>query len=168
MGMSDHDDEMTEADALIALKSADATRVARATATLWDIWCRSGRPEVDMLLRQGVEAMERQELTGAESLFSRIIAHAPEFAEGWNKRATVRYLLHEFETSIADCQETLARNPHHFGALSGQGLCHMALGQHREAAAMFRRALEVHPHLAAARQNLAAALGETVKGNGHT
>jgi tetratricopeptide (TPR) repeat protein len=165
--MSDPDDEMTEAAALAALKSADAARVARAAAALWEMWCRSGRADVDLLLRQGVEAIERQELKGAESLFSRIIALVPEFAEGWNKRATVRYLLQEFEAAIDDCRQTLARNPHHFGALSGQGLCHMALSQHREAAAMFRRALEVHPHLGAARQNLAAALGEAVKGNGH-
>ena len=157
---------MTEDEALSALKGDDAVRAARATAALWEMWCRSGRPKVDALLHEGVEAVERQELRQAETLFGRIIAQAPDFAEGWNKRATARYLLQEFEASIADCRETLARNPHHFGALSGQGLCHMALGQHREAAVMFRRALEVHPHLGAARQNLAAALGETVKGNG--
>lgn len=158
---------MTEDEALAALKGDDPARAARAAAALWEMWCRSGRPEVDTLLRAGVEAMEGQELRRAETLFGRIIATAPDFAEGWNKRATARYLLREFEASIADCRETLARNPHHFGALSGQGLCHMALGQHGEAADMFRRALAVHPHLGAARQNLAAALGETVKGNGH-
>ncbi len=159
---------MTEDEALSALKGDDAVRAAQATAVLWEMWCRSGRPEVDALLREGVEAMERQELREAETLFDRIIAQAPDFAEGWNKRATARYLLQEFEAAIADCRETLARNPYHFGALSGQGLCHLALGQHGEAATMFRRALEVHPHLGAARQNLAAALGEAVKGNGHT
>jgi tetratricopeptide (TPR) repeat protein len=158
---------MTEDEALAALKGDDAARAAQATAALWEMWSRSGRPEVDALLREGVEAMERQELRQAEALFARVIRTAPEFAEGWNKRATVRYVLQEFEASVADCRETLARNPHHFGALSGQGLCHLALGQHREAAAMFRRALEVHPHLGGARHNLAVALGEAVKGNGH-
>jgi Flp pilus assembly protein TadD len=68
---------------------------------------------------------------------------------------------------VEDCTETLARNPNHFGALSGQGLCHMALGQYRQAAALFRRALEVHPHLTAANHNLATALQEAVRGNGH-
>ena len=67
--------------------------------------------------------------------------------------------------SIADCEETLARNPNHFGALSGQGLCHLALGQHREAAALFRRTLAVHPHLDSGRANLRAALNELVKWN---
>ena len=122
---------------------------------------------MDVLLRDGVAAMERQELREAEACFARIIAQAPRFAEGWNKRATVRYLAGNYAGSIADCRETLARNPHHFGALSGQGLCHMALGQYRQAAALFRRAIEVHPHLTGARHNLAIALGEAVKGNGH-
>src|SRR5262245_46063266 len=92
---------------------------------------------------------------------------APDFAEGWNKRATVRYLRGDYTGAIADCEETLARKPHHFGALSGQGLCHVALGQYHEAAGLFRRTLAVHPQLAAARQNLSAVLGEVMKGNGH-
>jgi len=158
---------MTEAEALRAIRSDDPALVAKAEATLWQIWCRSGIPEVDLLLRQGIETMERQELEEARALFTRIIERAPDFAEGWNKRATVHYVAEDYAGSIADCAETLARNPNHFGALSGQGLCHMALGQYREAAALFRRALAVHPHLTSAAHNLAAALSEMVKGNGH-
>jgi len=158
---------MTEAEALVALRGSDPVLAARAEATLWQVWCRSGVREVDRLLREGIEAMERQELAEATALFGRIIERAPDFAEGWNKRATARYLAEDYAGAIADCEETLARKPYHFGALSGQGLCHMALGQYREAAALFRRALDVHPHLTAARHNLTAALSETVKGNGH-
>jgi tetratricopeptide (TPR) repeat protein len=158
---------MTEAEALAALRGDDPALAARAEATLWEIWCRSGIPEVDRLLRQGIEAMERRELAEAVALFSRIIARAPDFAEGWNKRATARYVAEDYAGAVADCEETLARNRHHFGALSGQGLCHMALGQFREAAAMFRRALTVHPHLTSANHNLAAALAEAVKDTGH-
>jgi tetratricopeptide (TPR) repeat protein len=107
--------------------------------------------------------MEQGHLQEAEALFSRVIDAAPEFAEGWNKRATVRYLRKNFLGSISDCQETLARNPHHFAASSGQGLCHMSLGEYREAAICFRKALELHPHLIAVRQNLA--LAEAASGN---
>jgi Flp pilus assembly protein TadD len=92
---------------------------------------------------------------------------APDFAEGWNKRATLRYLARDFTGAIEDCRETLARKPHHFGALAGQGLCHMALGQSRDAAAKFRGALDVHPHLDSVRQNLRLATAEAMKGNGH-
>jgi tetratricopeptide (TPR) repeat protein len=158
---------MTEAEALRAIRGDDPALVAKAEATLWQIWCRSGIPEVDLLLRQGIEAMERQELEEARALFTRIIERAPDFAEGWNKRATARYVAEDYAGAVADCEETLARNPNHFGALSGQGLCHMALGQYREAAALFRRTLAVHPHLTSAAHNLAAALSEMVKGNGH-
>ena len=158
---------MTETEALAALRGPDPVQAARAEAALWEIWCRSGIPEIDRLLRQGIEAMERREPEGAIALFGRIIERAPDFAEGWNKRATARYVAEDYAGAVADCEETLARNRHHFGALSGQGLCHMALGQFREAAALFRRALTVHPHLTSANHNLAAALSEAVKGNGH-
>ena len=158
---------MTESEALAALRGDDPVQAARAEATLWRIWCESGDPEIDRLLRQGVEAMEGQDSKKAIAVFTQIIERRPAFAEGWNKRATARYVAHDFTGAVEDCVETLARNPNHFGALSGQGLCHMALGQYREAAAFFRRALEVHPHLNAANHNLAAALQEAVKGNGH-
>lgn len=157
---------MTEDDALNALRGNDSDLAAEAEATLWHMWCRSGTPEVDAWLHDGVEAVERHDLAGAETIFTRIIERAPDFAEGWNKRATARYLAENYAGSIADCEETLARNPHHFGALSGEGLCHMALGQYRQAAALFMRTLAVHPNLMAARHNLAAAMAEAVKGNG--
>lgn len=156
---------MTEQEALRVLRGADPVRAASAAAALWQMWHQSGRPELDALLRQGIEAMEAQHLVEADTVFSRLIAVGPTFAEGWNKRATVRYLAKDYVGSIADCRETLSRNPHHFGALSGQALCHLALGQYREAADLCRRALAVHPHLDGARANLRAALQELVKWN---
>jgi tetratricopeptide (TPR) repeat protein len=158
---------MTETEALKALTGTDAGAASRAEAALWEMWHRSGDRDIDALLREGIALMERRDLTGAETIFARVIDGAPEFAEGWNKRATVRYVAENYEGSIADCEQTLKRKPHHFGALSGQGICYMALGRHREAAAMFRRALGVHPHLSGVRHNLAVALGEAVRGNGH-
>ena len=158
---------MTEDEGLKALRGNDPSAAARAETELWEMWHRSGDGAIDALLRDGMVSMERRDLVGAEAIFGRVIAAAPAFAEGWNKRATVRYLAENYEGAIADCEETLTRNRHHFGALSGAGLCYMALGRHREAAAMFRRALAVHPRLGGARQNLAAALGEAVRGNGH-
>jgi tetratricopeptide (TPR) repeat protein len=156
---------MTEREALAALRGSDAAEASRAAAALWQMWHRSGRPELDALLRDGMEAMERRDLARAETIFTRLIETAPDFAEGWNKRATVRYMAENYRGSIADCRETLARNPNHFGALSGQGLCHVALGEHREAADLFRRTLAVHPHLESARANLRTALHEVVKWN---
>ena len=156
---------MTEREALSALGGDDPALAARAAAALWELWHRSGDPGLDALLRQGIEAMELKQLDQAEAIFTRLIDTAPAFAEGWNKRATTRYLAQDYAGAIDDCRETLARNANHFGALSGQGLCHIALGQFREAADLFRRTLAVHPHLESARENLRTALHEVVKWN---
>lgn len=150
----------TESEALIVLKGDDAELAATAEAMLWTIWSRSGVKEVDLIFRVGVDAMQEGRLADAEHAFGKVIDMAPEFAEGWNKRATVRYMRKNFAASISDCQETLKRNPNHFGAAAGQGLCHLALNEFREAAVCCRRALEIHPHLQAVRHNLALAEAE--------
>ena len=156
---------MTEAEALAALRGPDPVRAAQAESALWAMWCRSDSLGLDARLAEAIAAMERRDLAGAEASLTSLIAVAPAWAEAWNKRATVRYLAGDYPGSIADCRETLARTPHHFGALAGQGLCHMALEQFGPAAVMFRRALEVHPHLKAVRQNLRSALSEVVRYN---
>jgi tetratricopeptide (TPR) repeat protein len=156
---------VTEREALAVLRGDDPARAARAAAALWQMWHQSGDPTLDALLGEGIAAMERQDVEKADAIFTRLIAAAPAFAEGWNKRATVRYLAKDYAGSIADCRETLARNPNHFGALSGEGLCHMGLGEYKEAADLFRRALAVHPFLEGARANLRTALNELVRWN---
>jgi tetratricopeptide (TPR) repeat protein len=156
---------VTESEALAALRGDDPVRAAQAEAMLWAMWCRSGRADLDTRLAEAIAAMERRDFAGAERLLTALIEAAPAWAEAWNKRATVRYLAADYTGAIADCRETLARTPHHFGALSGQGLCHMALEQYGLAAVMFRRALQVHPHLEAVRQNLRTALTEVVRYN---
>ena len=150
----------TEKEALDALKGEDTELAATAEAILWRTWCRSGDSEADRIFRAAVDVMQQHRFEDAEGLFSRVIELKPDFAEGWNKRATVRYMRQNFAGSINDCRETLARNPNHFGASSGQGLCHMSIAEFREAAVCFRRALEIHPHLNAVRQNLALAEAE--------
>jgi tetratricopeptide (TPR) repeat protein len=156
-----------EEEALRALKGDDRLLAANAEAFLWRHWCRSGHPEADRLFRSGIDAMQNGELELAETLFGKVIEIMPQFAEAWNKRATVRYMRENFAGSIGDCQETLTRNVNHFGASSGQGLCHMSLGEYREAAICFRRALEIHPHLNAVQQNLALAQSQASGKDGY-
>src|SRR5216117_1572613 len=83
---------MTELEALSALRGDDLVRAARAEAALWEMWHRSGDPKLDSFLRKGIEGIEHNDLPTAEAVFTRLIEEAPTFAEGWNKRATVRYL----------------------------------------------------------------------------
>jgi tetratricopeptide (TPR) repeat protein len=148
------------------LHDPEAGVAAAAEAALWQIWARSGDPEVDALFAEGIRAMERRDWLGAVSAFGRVVEAAPGFAEGWNKRATARYLAEHYASAIADCEEVVRRIPHHFGALSGQGLCHLALGQYRAAAGCFRRALAVHPRLSGVRENLTRITQHLVRGNG--
>jgi tetratricopeptide (TPR) repeat protein len=156
-----------EPEALHALRGEDRSCAATAEAFLWRHWCQSGELETDRVFREGVEAMQRGEFELAETLFGKVIEMAPQFAEGWNKRATVRYVRQNFAGSISDCQETLTRNPNHFGASAGQGLCHMALGEYREAVICFRRALEIHPYLNAVQQNLTLAQSQVSVTDGY-
>src|SRR4029450_928459 len=111
---------MTEEQAYRELLGDDPARGARGEAVLWEPWPPSGNAEVDRLLRDGVAAMERQDFARAEALFAHIIEIAPDFAEGWNKRATVRYLAEDFAGAIADCGETLAGQPRPFGGACGR------------------------------------------------
>ena len=149
------------------LHDADAAVVAAAEATLWQIWSRAGDPRVDALFAEGVRAMEKRDWLAAVSLFGQVIEAAPQFAEGWNKRATARYLAEHYASAIADCEEVLRLNPLHFGALAGRGLCHVALGQSTEAASCFRRALAIHPRLEGVRENLRRVLQQLLRGNGY-
>lgn len=139
---------------------------AAAESALWQIWSRAGDPEVERLFAEGAHALERRDWLGAVSLFGRVVEAAPAFAEGWNRRATARYLAEHYASAIADCEEVLRLNPHHFGAASGQGLCHLALGQYAEAARCFRRALAIHPRLEGVRENLGRVSQRLVRGNG--
>lgn len=121
---------------------------------LWLLWARSGDPGIDRLMVQGTESMQSGQLESAVSTFSEVIRKKPDFAEGWNRRATVYYLAGEFERSIADCAEVLKRNPLHFGALSGLGQIYLQLQDYEKALLWYRRALEVNPNMTTVELNI--------------
>jgi tetratricopeptide (TPR) repeat protein len=130
-----------------ALRDGDREVRDRAQAALWAIWQRSGNAEVDRLLEQGIGMVGDGRFRDAVSVFDEVIARDPTFAEGWNKRATVYYLMGEYDRSLADCEEVIRRNPIHFGALSGFGLIYLRKGDLERAAQYFERALAVNPNL---------------------
>lgn len=148
---------MADAQALLALlRDADAEVRTAATAALWQVWSRSGDPAIDALLARGIAQAEARELDAALATFDEVVARRPEFAEGWNKRATLRFLMGDHEGSLKDCDEVLQRNPTHFGALSGAGQNHLLLGRPEQALHAFQRALEVNPNLAGAAASVRA------------
>jgi tetratricopeptide (TPR) repeat protein len=135
------------------LRDGDAGVRTLAEAALWDVWGRSGDEAVDQLLRIGIAQMNERDIAGAVDTFSEVIARRPDFAEGWNKRATVYFMLGQYEKSLADCDEVMKRNPYHFGALSGYGLIHLKLREPEQALAWFEKALAVNPNLDGVRDN---------------
>ena len=90
--------------------------------------------------------MERGDVIDAIGHFTALIDHAPEFAEGWNARATAFFIADRYGLSIADIRQTLALNPRHFGALSGLGMIMERIDKPDKALLAYRRALDIHPH----------------------
>jgi tetratricopeptide (TPR) repeat protein len=121
---------------------------------LWLLWSRSGDGEVDRAMARGVEEMEAGKLAESIATFSEVIRRRPDFAEGWNKRATVYYLAGESRKSLADCDEVLKRNPRHFGALSGIGQIYFRLEEYDKAIQWWRRALEENPNMVGVELNI--------------
>jgi tetratricopeptide (TPR) repeat protein len=114
---------------------------------IWETWTRSGRPDVDRLMEEGIGYLSIQQLGAAHDRFTEAIAAAPDFAEAWNKRATVLFLMREHEQSLADIEKVLALEPRHFGALAGRGMIHAHAGRWKEALDAYQQALAVNPHL---------------------
>lgn len=136
-------------DGLLHERLRDESALVRSYAeqALWLLWSRSGDSDIDRLMAQAVEHMQAGRHAEAIAAFSRVISQKPDFAEAWNKRATVYYLVGEYRKSLADCDQVLKRNPRHFGALSGLGMVHLALEELEEAQRWFQRALEVNPNM---------------------
>lgn len=129
------------------LRDPDDLVRALTENSIWQAWSRSGDAQVDALFKIGVEQMNQGQAESALDTFTEIIKRKPEFAEGWNKRATIYFLIGEYDKSLADCDEVIKRNPQHWGALSGYGQIYMQLDQPEQALVYFQRALAVNPNL---------------------
>ena len=144
--------------ALFALlaEAPDAAVAAPVEREIWVRWTQHADPAVEALMEEAGLAMAVDDFDQALAALDRVVAMAPGYAEGWNRRATVHYLSGRLEASLADVERVLALEPRHFGALSGRGLCLLALDRPEEAAEAFAAALAVHPHLGGAQENLRA------------
>jgi tetratricopeptide (TPR) repeat protein len=114
---------------------------------IWLTWSQSGSPAMDLLLLRAGRAMGGGDSELALRHLDDLVRLAPDFAEGWNKRATVYFLLNEYGNSVADIERTLALEPRHFGALSGLGMILERVGDKKGAMRAYRRGLEIHPNL---------------------
>jgi len=137
-----------------ALRDPDEDTRGEAQQALWQIWARSGDAEVDRLYQAGIEQMSAGEIDRAIATFTRIIELKPDFAEGWNKRATLYFLAGDLRRSLADCDEVMKRNPYHFGALAGYAQIYIRLEQYERALDYARRALAINSNLDGMRRSI--------------
>jgi tetratricopeptide (TPR) repeat protein len=134
--------------------AADVGTAGQLELQIWEIWGEIDDPAAASLLAAGTEAMGRRAWPSALESFNELVAAQPEFAEGWNKRATLYYLMNDYERSVLDIQQALRLEPRHFGALSGLGLIFMAVGKPESAIRSFEAGLAIHPYLTGARQHI--------------
>lgn len=115
-------------------------------------WLKSGSDTVDLLMERAAVALKGKNYALALDLLDTVVVLRPEFAEGWNRRATIYYLQKDFGRSLVDVERTLALEPRHWGAMSGLAIMQRQLGQEDKALKTFKRALEIHPGLETARE----------------
>lgn len=129
--------------------------IARLTEfMIWKIWGESGEAKLDRLMHEGEAAMEDKDYATAIARFSAVIAAKPDFAEGWNRRATVYYLAGDLDASLADIDHVLELEPRHFGAISGLGVVNLARNHDEAARDAFERVLSLYPLNVPAQENL--------------
>ena len=146
------------------LQTLEDAQIANAVEfQIWQIWTQSRNAAVNLLMRTGIGAMEREDFAAALISFDRITTMEPDFAEGWNKRATLLYFLGDYSGSLTDIDKTLALEPRHFGAYSGRGLVFMKLERFDLAREAFEQALEINPHAIGAKRHLEQVLLEMEK-----
>ncbi len=114
---------------------------------IWALWLASGSDTANLLMSRVKSAIEGQDLDLAINLLNSIIELKPDYVEAWNRRATLHYMKKDFGRALGDIQQVLAREPRHFGAMSGLGMILQEFGDEKHALEVFRRALAVHPRL---------------------
>ena len=126
--------------------TASDIQINEVTSSIWDIWHETNDPSIEADFYRGLESMRTGDLIMAVAFFTRVIDKNPNFAEGWNKRATVYYMLGKFDASMMDIHETLKLEPRHFGAMDGMGLIFIHLEQFDKAIDIYDQMLKIFPN----------------------
>lgn len=111
------------------------------------MWLRSGSPTADVLMKQAGAAVEAKSYGPALAILDTVVELYPDFAEGWNRRASVHFLRGDYTSSLSDIDQVLALEPRHYGALSGLGAIEKERGNGRAALRALRRAKIINPNL---------------------
>jgi tetratricopeptide (TPR) repeat protein len=160
-----HGDRTRNLDFLFgALKAApDADSAKQVENRIWALWLASGSDTANLLMTRVRTAIDANDLDLAIQLLDALVKIKPDYVEAWNRRATIHYMRKEFGESLQDIRQVLRLEPRHFGAMSGLGMILQEVGDDKHALDVFRRALEINPHLQRV-PDLVKSLSEKVEG----
>jgi tetratricopeptide (TPR) repeat protein len=148
------------------LKKERNEKAAERIATrIWGEWGQSGSASIDLMMEWSQTAMTDRKFDVALDFLDQVVTIRPSYAEGWNRRATVHYMMRNYAKSMADISETLRLEPRHFGALSGMAAMLEATGRKEQALHAYERVLEIYPMMRSA-QGQVATLSEELAGEG--
>ena len=151
---ADQKDDRLE-NLFITLSSSSDKQIIRSTENqIWEIWFAHPNSDVERLMQIGVQRMNNNRQSEAMIIFNQLVENFPNYAEAWNRRATLHYILGNYQESISDIEKVLSLEPRHFGALSGLGLVYLQLDQLSKAKRAFEDLIEVHPNSPNAKENL--------------
>jgi tetratricopeptide (TPR) repeat protein len=143
-------------DALfVDLKKAKSQAVAEGVAgRIWEQWNNSESASINLLMKWSQEAMDRRSFPVALDFLDQVVVLQPAYAEGWNRRATLHFMMNNYSKSMADIEKTLELEPRHFGALAGMGHIFLALERKELALRAYERALDVYPMMRAVQKQV--------------
>jgi len=126
--------------------SEDGQEIQNITTQIWDIWQETNDIKIEEDFYRGMESMLTRDLILSIVFFTKVIEKKPNFAEGWNKRATAYFMMGKFDKSMLDINQVLKLEPRHFGALDGMGLIFMHLKKYSEAIKIYDQMLKIFPN----------------------
>ncbi|MBM2714044.1 hypothetical protein JQK88_23065 [Mesorhizobium caraganae] len=137
----------------------------RIAGRIWGEWFQSGSASIDLMMQWSQKAMDDQKFDVALDFLDQVVTLQPKYAEGWNRRATVHYMMRNFGKSMSDIDQTLQLEPRHFGALSGLAQIMAATGHKQSALEAWQKVLAIYPMMRSA-QDQVATLSEELAGEG--
>ncbi|PPR46650.1 MAG: hypothetical protein CFH19_01068 [Alphaproteobacteria bacterium MarineAlpha5_Bin9] len=127
-------------------KSSNEQQINEITGKIWDIWLETNDVQIEKYFTQGLKYLNSNNYQLAIISFTKVININPNFAEAWNKRATVYYILGDFDSSVSDIEKTLKLEPRHFGALDGLALIFLSIQDYQNAYKIYDRILKIFPN----------------------
>ena len=128
------------------LKSNNSNLINETEQKIWKIWSTHPKDQfLTLKLAEGSKLVVNNELSKAIIIFTEVINKDPSWAEAWNKRATVLYMIGNYEESQNDINKVLNLEKRHFGALAGQGLVNIQLKNYEKAIESYEKAQEIYP-----------------------